>query len=172
MVRIERGLLSSDLDRFREIFFLTSVRKHFDSLEEKERFFERWTGYYRRAEPESLFVARNEVGELIGYLTGCKNTRLAPDLMNPLWTDLFVRFPAHFHINCHPQGQRMGIGTMLVEEFVKYLCANGLSGVFIVTDPEAENKKFYRKNGFGFEVTRSFNGRSLVFMGRELVPST
>lgn len=168
MIRIESGLLPSDLPRFREIFFLTSHRKNFASATDRDQFFERWTGYYLRSEPESIFVARDEAGTLVGYLTGCKDTRLAPGQMNSMWEDLYVRFPAHFHINCHPENQGLGIGSRLLERFTQALKEEGLGGVFLVTDPEAENKRFYSKNGFNFELIRPWKDRRLLFMGRDL----
>lgn len=42
-----------------------------------ESFAEVWSGYYTDREPESLFVAVRD-GEVVGYLTGCVDSRNAP----------------------------------------------------------------------------------------------
>jgi len=42
-----------------------------------ESFADIWTAYYTDEEPESLFVAVQE-GEIVGYLAGCVDSRVAP----------------------------------------------------------------------------------------------
>lgn len=43
----------------------------------KQSFVEAWISYYINQEPESLYVATKE-DSIVGYLTGCLNTSLAP----------------------------------------------------------------------------------------------
>lgn len=168
---IKSGLMDTERDAFREIFFLSSSRKNFASPEEKEAFFKKWTDYYLCFAAHLIMVAKDNDGRLLGYLTGCADSRSALSYfakVNPsysLFADQFQAFPAHFHINCHPDARGKGVGSQLVNHFIENL--NGIHGAHIVTSPDAENRHFYRKNGFTHELIREWKGIPLLFMGRK-----
>lgn len=162
------------LPEFRDIFFLTSSRKSFSTPEEREKFWRSWTEYYFLNEPAHIYIARSGDGLILGYLTGATDSRAAQaDIAKSIpsfacFADQFDDFPAHLHINCHPNAQRMGLGRQLIDSFVSDLGKDHVSGVHVVTSPGEENVLFYRRLGFVHEVGRSWQGYSLLFMGRRL----
>lgn len=162
------------LPLFREIFFLTSSRKSFASEEEKELFWNSWTGYFFRSEPEHIYLAIDGDGSLCGYLTGCADSTKAFDEIKKdissfeCFKDQFSNFPAHLHINCHPNYQGLGWGRKLIDAFVDDLRKLKVIGVHLVTSPEEENVHFYRRLNFSHHLGRSWHDYPLLFLGRQL----
>ncbi len=155
------------------IFFLSAPVRDFASTAEKRAFLERWTGYYRDSEPDHLYLSLDAGGGVAGYLTGCRDSGAARRLYRDiesygLFEDLFDAYPAHFHVNCHPDFRRRGIGTALVDAFVAACVEEGADGLHIVTGTGADNTAFYRKCGLGFALRRRCGERELLFMGRRL----
>jgi GNAT superfamily N-acetyltransferase len=156
-----------------EVFFLSTARRRFASAAEKQRFFDRWTGYYRDSEPHRFLLAMAPDGRVAGYLTGCADSRAARRLYDDIpyydvFEDLFEAYPAHLHVNCHPDFRGRGIGTRLVDSFVQGCAAADLSGVHLVTTPAARNVGFYRRCGFDFSETRAWQDRKLLFLAMAL----
>jgi GNAT superfamily N-acetyltransferase len=158
------------LAELREIFFLPPARQDFPDEKEKQAFFDRWTSYYFEFEPGQIWIAVDERNRMLGYLTGSLDSEKAKPLITPklasytLFEDLFARFPAHLHINCHHDARGQGVGSLLIGHFVRE-CAG--RGVHIMTSPGLPNNAFYRRNGFTFELTREFKGKPILFMGKE-----
>ncbi|MFQ5784174.1 MAG: GNAT family N-acetyltransferase [Alphaproteobacteria bacterium] len=164
-----RGLWSG----IEEIFFLSSSRQVFTGEAERQDFLRRWTGYYRDRTPDLIFVALAREQRLAGYLMGCRDSRAARRLYDDidsyrLFDDLFGTYPAHFHVNCHPDFRRRGIGTALVRAFVATLVRDRVAGVHVVTAAGSDNVAFYRKCGLRDAVGRPWGGRELVFLGKRL----
>ena len=158
-----------------EIFFLSAARPSFASDRERTAFFETWTGYYRAHEPRSIFLATATSGRLAGYLTGCLDSQAATRLYREiesyaLFEDLFERYPAHLHVNCHPDFRGQGIGRRLVEAFLAQLRDMAVAGVHVVTAAGARNARFYRRAGFQDAASRPWQGRDLLFLGKVLAP--
>ncbi len=156
-----------------EIFFLSTARRNFATEQEKQDFLARWTGYYRESEPEGVFLAMAADGRVAGYLTGCADSKSASRLYRDipsysLFEDCFEAFPAHFHINCHPDFRNQGIGTRLVEAYLAQCTRAGLPGVHVVTVPQARNVAFYHRCGMNFSVARGWHGQQLLFLGAQL----
>lgn len=152
------------------IFYESSSLKEFSSAEKKEAFFKRWCGDYVSIYPEQFFIMREDQ-KVLGYLSGCCNSSLALCRLEvpgiALFRDLFESYPAHFHINFHPDCRGRGLGSQLVESFVKNLKEKkGTIGVHIVTSPGAPNIGFYQRLGFQREEKRHFNQMELLFMGK------
>ena len=168
------GAITPELWRaVEETFFLSAARRDFVTEQEKNDFLVRWTGYYRECEPEGVFLALAADGRVAGYLTGCADSRGASRLYRDiphygLFEDCFEAYPAHFHVNCHPDFRNRGIGTRLVEAYLLHCVRAGLPGVHVVTAPEARNVAFYRRCGLDFVVERSWQGRQLLFLGTRL----
>lgn len=160
--------------QFRELFFITSARKSFASEEEKEQFFQKWTAFYFANSSEYIYLALKD-GELLGYLTGHPHSAQCRELyLNnftfAIFEDYHFDFPAHLHINCHPQSARKGIGRKLIDRFCSDLSSMGIGGVHIVTSPVAENVLFYQKCGFDFRLVRNMEKNfELLFMGKRIV---
>ncbi len=156
-----------------EIFFLSSTVRQFPSAKEKQTFLESWTGYYREDEPEHVYLSLGAGGRVAGYLAGCRDSGSARRLYRDidsyrLFDDLFDAYPAHFHVNCHPERRRCGIGSALVAAFVAACVEEGVGGVHVVTAAVADNVAFYRKCGLEFAVSRPWGDRELLFLGRRL----
>ncbi|MCB0366049.1 MAG: GNAT family N-acetyltransferase [Bdellovibrionaceae bacterium] len=162
------------LPLFRQVFFLTSSRKSFSSDEEREKFWSSWTGYFFRNEPQHIYLALADDGQLCGYLTGCADSENAfPKIVGDIasfacFKDQFADFPAHLHVNCHPSHQGKGWGRRLVEAFVGDMAKTGVRGVHLVTSPEEENVHFYRRLNFSHQVGRHWKNYPLLFLGRRL----
>lgn len=160
-------------EQIRDIFFLSSVRTQFQDVEEKEAFYQRWTRFYFQQYPEQIFVFLQS-GKVTAYLMGCDDSRSAAAALSreissfSLFQDLFEKFPAHLHINAHPDVRGQGQGQKLIAHYFEKLISSGKSGLHIVTSPDAQNVHFYRKAGFGFECQREWQGRNYLFMGRSI----
>lgn len=156
-----------------EIFFLSAAPRSFASNRERSAFFETWTGYYREREPQSVFLAIEASGRLAGYLTGCVDSRAATQLYREvesyaLFEDLFEHYPAHLHVNCHPDFRGQGIGSRLIGAYLALLRDRAVAGVHVVTATGTRNARFYRRNGFRDAVSRPWQGRDLLFLGKGL----
>ncbi len=158
-----------------EIFFRSAARLDFASEQDKRDFLARWTGFYLESEPEGIFLAMAADRRVAGYLTGCADSRGASRLYRDipyysLFEDCFEAFPAHFHVNCHPDFRNQGVGTRLVEAYLAHCARAGLPGVHVVTAPGARNVTFYHRCGLDFALRRSWQGRQLLFLGAKLDP--
>lgn len=162
------------LPQFKEIFYLTSSRKQFSSSDERDLFWRSWTQYYFDHEPQYIYLAFDESGKVCGYLTGCENSARALDEIKKsissyeCFSDQFGEFPAHLHINCHPNRQGQGWGRRLVEKFVEDLASKNIRGVHLITSPGEENVHFYSRLNFTHQLGRHWNNHPLLFMGRNL----
>lgn len=161
------------LNQVEEIFFLSSSLKTFSSDERRKAFYKRWCGDYQTLYPEEFFIAMEE-GKVLGYLTGCSDsTRAMNEVSVPgyaVFHDLFLAFPAHLHINFHPDARGKGLGSILMNHYMSFLKLNNVMGVHLVTSPDAQNVSFYHRLGFEKTETREFNGMLLHFMGCVLIP--
>lgn len=171
-----QSLCGAGLDvraRIEEICFLSANWQAFPSEAARQDFLHRWTSYYLTEEPAWTLVGRNGDGEVIGYLTGCKDSQAAEVLYQSipgyaLFEDLFSEFPAHFHINCHPDHRCRGYGSRLLAHLVALCQDAGLAGIHLVTLQGRRNVAFYRRNGFTEEFEREDEGRPYLFLGRRL----
>lgn len=161
------------LTKVEEIFFLSSSLKSFTSEERRLAFYKRWCRDYQNLYPEEFFIAMEE-GKILGYLSGCSDsTRAMNEVSVPgyaVFQDLFLTFPAHLHINFHPDSRGKGLGGLLMNHYMSYLKLNNVMGVHLVTSPDAQNVSFYQRLGYTKTETREFNGMPLYFMGRVLIP--
>lgn len=156
-----------------EIFFLSAVKKDFASENEKKAFLDKWTGIYFKNFSNSIFlyIANDKV---VSYLTAAYDSASLLEhfaLSIPyyaLFKDLFEDFPAHLHINTHPDYRGKNIGSILLGELKTDLVLHSVGGVHLVTSPSSANVKFYTRNGFDHQVERPFNGKPLLFMGQKL----
>ncbi len=154
-----------------EIFFLSSSERTFDTDDARQRFLEAWTGYYRESEPDGILLYLAPDGRVAGYLTGCRDSRTATRLYADIdsyrvFEDQFDTYPAHFHVNCHPDHRNRRIGGRLVEAFLDDCRGRGLTGVHVVTAEGARNIGFYRRCGFETIARRRWRDRDLVCLGR------
>jgi len=156
------------LEQIRTIFFLSTSIKEFSSVERKEAFFKKWCGDFIRLFPENFYLMIEEK-KLLGYLSGCLNSSEAKSVLEvpgyTVFEDLFEDFPAHLHINFHPDCRGRGLGSHLVEKFAEDVKHLKIRGVHLVTSPDAKNVSFYQRLGFTHEVVRTFNSSPLLFMG-------
>ncbi len=139
----------------------------------QDTFFADWAGCYLDNWPDCVYAARSRTGRLVGYLTGCPDTtasaaQLAHIDYMAAFADWYSAYPAHFHVNCHPNDRGHGLGTALVGVFVESCRAHRLSGVHVVTASESRNRSFYRRCGFELVESAKVGGRALVLLGLAL----
>jgi ribosomal protein S18 acetylase RimI-like enzyme len=159
----------------RDIFFLSTSIKEFSSEERKEAFFKRWCGDFINLFPGSFYLMKEE-GKLLGYLSGCLDSQAATPILEVpgylIFEDQFAAFPAHLHINFHPDCRGRGLGSNLVVAFIEDLKKQKSKGVHLVTSPDAKNISFYQRLGFTHEIQRRFatakGSSALLFMGKVL----
>ncbi len=159
------------IERIKDIFFLSSSIKSFSSVEKKEAFFKRWCGDYLDYYPDQFFILfHNNV--MLGYLSGCDNSIESLTRLNvpghETFKDLFHSYPAHLHINFHPDARGKGLGSVLVNHYVDFLKLKSTRGLHLITSPDAANVNFYLRLNFTMTETRLFKESELLFMGRSL----
>ena len=170
---VEAGDPDAVWHQIEALFFESAAVRSFSSMEARAEFLRRWTEYYRRRAPEDVIVAMDTANRVAGYVMGCRDSGAARPLFQDipnygLFADLFAEFPAHFHINCHPDVRGRGVGGRLAARFVSLCGAAGLPGVHVVTAKGASNVTFYRARGFDRAVERSAGEKTLLFLGRRL----
>ncbi len=158
------------LEEVMEIFFESSTKKEFSSVEERTRFVVKYLGVYVQSYPELCLVAVKD-GKVLGYCCGMPNTpfqlyELQPHLK--VFEDQFGVYEAHFHINCHHEARGLGVGSHLVATFEQKMRESGIEGVHIITSPGARNTHFYEKLDFTHKVERNYNDSMLLLMGKTL----
>lgn len=157
------------VEQTRTIFYVSSSLKEFSSVESKIAFFKRWCGDYMSLFPDQFFIMK-ENQKVLGYLSGCNDSKAASALVTvpgfSVFSELFEKYPAHFHINLIPESRGRGLGSKLVEHYCEYLKFLHVKGVHLVTSAGAENISFYQRLNFDHEVQRQFNQMNLLFMGK------
>lgn len=158
----------------REIFFLSAdPRNVSEDPVKNEAFFEKWAGYYFKNYPDKILLCWGHQ-KLLAYLMYAPDSKKALEHYRTrvpsyaVFEDLFAEFPAHLHMNAHPDARGKGMGSQLIDELVSRLKKENIGGVHLVTSPAQRNAHFYRKNGFTHEVLREWKGYPLLFMGRKI----
>ena len=148
------------------IFFETSNKTNFSCDKVKEEFIYKYLGYYKEKHPD-LFLIATINDKVVGYICGSSDSKSDIELYSllshyKLFSDYFVLFPAHLHINISKSAQGLGLGSLLLKEF-ELKCKKP---VHLITSPDALNRKFYRKNNYLFESIRTHQKHDLLFMGK------
>ena len=155
------------------IFWQTSART-FAPGSERDAFRERWLGRYMQGGSDVVLLALVGEDTVAGYLVGAlENPAEQPRFADIGYfrTDfaaLTLRFPAHLHINLAADFRSQGIGVRLIEAFAGHALRAGASGMHAVTGKGMRNVGFYTRCGFVERATALWNGREIVFLGREL----
>ena len=147
---------------------MTSSLKEFSSEEAKSKFLYKYFGLYHERFTDFCWYAQKEEKRL-GYCLGSPVTDSSFFVYQPhleIFNDLYRDFPAHLHINLHPDSQGLGIGKLLIEKWEQVARAHGLPGMHIMTGVDARNKSFYLRQGFTTEVVRNYKGNPVLFMGK------
>lgn len=163
------------INQIKEIFFLTSPRKIFSDLDEKENFYDRWTKYYyenRQAFIYVAFEAEETNPSVLGYMMVEPDSVKAMNSFKDhahylLFSDLYASYPAHLHINCHPNAQGRGVGSKLILDAENDLKRMLVKGFHLITSPTSKNVNFYLKNGFDYTVERKLGEIPYLFMGKK-----
>lgn len=159
------------IEQIKWIFYASSSLKEFSSEERRVAFFKRWCGDYISLFPEHFYIMR-EGQKVLGYLSGCIDSKAAETKLEvpgyKVYSDLFDTYPAHLHINFHPDCRGRGLGSKLVDHYCEDLKKMNISGVHLITSTGAPNITFYQRLGFDHEVPRVANNMTLVFMGKIL----
>lgn len=172
-IRLERMTALPDrkgaLAALEEIFFASTTRTEFASAAERATFLATWTGWFVDEAPRDVWMAVTAGGQVVGYLTGCKDSAGSVELARRIpkyeaFADHFAAYPAHFHVNVRPGWREHGLGRRLVDRFAEDCRDDGLPGVHLVTAVFARNAEFYRRAGFIDACQRG----PLLFLGRRL----
>jgi GNAT superfamily N-acetyltransferase len=138
-----------------EIFFETSTNKTFKDQNERDAFYWKYVGFYLSHFPEYAWLALQDE-KVLGYVLGMPSTE-NPDLyaIQPhlkAFQEHFKLYPAHLHVNCHVDARGQGVGKMLVQKLINQLKAQKIPGLHIMTGATSDNKNFYQKLGFDYEI--------------------
>lgn len=159
-------------EEIKNIFFEASSKKDFRDEEHKEEFFTRWCGNYLRYYPESFFLYLDQDNQTVGYLSAVFDTMSSLAKFDypgeRVFLDHYKRFPAHLHINFSEKVRGLGLGSQLVLHVIDNLKTQKISGLNLITTPDALNVKFYERLGFDFTEVKNHNGHDLLFMGIDL----
>lgn len=147
------------------IFWLTA------SAPKSESLFYRYMGIYLERNKPIFYAYDEENNRVLGYILGDTD-------WDDEYTKLFAfyseampslkSFPAHLHINCHPDAQGRGVGSSLLAFYEAFLREQHISGLHLVTSLNAENVKFYKKNLYLSLYQTCWKGADLVFLGKTL----
>ena len=157
----------------REVFFRTSPYGRSLKGADREEFFFNWAGWYMHNCPEQTLLIRDAREKIIGYLVGFFDSASGEELFKRIFyykefARWYVEYPSHFHINCHPDYQRLGHGAALVHKFGHDAKVSGVRGLHIVTGSKARNRGFYERLEFRQLDQKMVDGRSLVLLGKHL----
>ena len=157
----------------REIFFRTSPHGRDLKGVDREQFFFNWAGWYMQNFPKQTLLIWGAREKIIGYLVGFLDSSSGEELFKRIFyykefARWYAEYPSHFHINCHPDYQRLGHGAALVRKFGNDAKVSGVRGLHIVTGSKAQNRGFYEGLGFRQRDQKMVDGRSLVLLGKHL----
>lgn len=155
------------------IFWQTSARSY-PAGPERDAFRERWLGRYLQGGSDIALLALADENTVAGYLVGA----LEDPALQPRFADIgyfrsdfapfTARFPAHLHINLDAAYRSRGIGAQLIETFAGHARRAGAPGMHVVTGKGMRNVRFYARLGFAEHAAADWNGRTILFLGREL----
>ena len=154
------------------IFWQTAART-FPPGVERDAFRERWLGRYLKG-GDVVLVALAGGARVVGYLVGAVTDPSAEARFADIgyfakdFAALTPRFPAHLHINLDAGFRSQGIGAALIEAFAARAKRAGAAGIHAVTGKGLRNVGFYVRCGFTERAAAVWNGREIVFLGREL----
>ena len=159
------------------IFFASSATQSFESDAARAAFRERWLGRYLETFPAWAYVALDADGEVAGYLVGSVDDPAKSGFFDDIayfkaFSSLTARFPAQLHVNMAPSWRSKRQGAALVERFCQDAGRAGVSGVHVVTSRGMRNIGFYERLGFREAGGLAWDGRELVFLGRDLKSET
>jgi ribosomal protein S18 acetylase RimI-like enzyme len=153
-------------DQAEQIFKLTLPASSLES-HDYAHFSEVYFNYYLSS--NSLFLVAINEGNVMGYICGSLNSNSCSFLFENLkhysyFKEFYSQYPAHLHINCHPDAQGKGVGSELIQEYCSELLVKGVKGVHLITAKNARNVSFYLRNGF-HQVSSYQN---LLLLGKSL----
>ena len=155
------------------IFWETAART-FAPGPERDAFRERWLGRYLQGGSDVVLVALVGGDTVAGYLVGALEDPAAQPRFADMgyfrndFADLARQFPAHLHINLAAAFRSRGIGAQLIDVFAGHAKRAGAPGMHVVTGKGMRNVSFYERCGFVERGTALWNGREIVFLGRDL----
>jgi GNAT superfamily N-acetyltransferase len=117
-------------------------------------------------------VAVPAQGPILGYIVGAhtdpaRDPAFADIGFYRLLSHLTPRYPAHLHINLAPEARNRGVGSALIEAFVRDARRDGLPGVHLVTGRDSRNRSFYARNGFHCAAELIWGGTPIVMLARD-----
>jgi ribosomal protein S18 acetylase RimI-like enzyme len=164
---IIRPYQNSDHEAVQEIFWDTTTRTNFASINERVEFQEKYLESYLSHKVLVAEINHNVVGYVVAALSTDSQASYWGEHL-ALFEDLYARYPAHLHINCAAEARGSGIGTRLIEKLEADLQMMGVAGLHLITLSGGRNVSFYQRLGFQHKVERAWNGKPLLFLGKSL----
>ena len=174
LIRLEGSTQPAKLLTQMETIFWSTSARVFTPGREREAFRERWLGRYLHGGSDVVLLAIAGEDEVAGYLVGAVENPAEQDRFADIsyfrtdFTNLARRFPAHLHINLAAGFRSRGIGARLIEAFADHALQVGAAGIHAVTGKGMRNVGFYTRCGFVECGVAVWNGREIVFLGREV----
>lgn len=144
---------------------------------ERTAFRERWLERFLQGGTDVVLLAIEGTGTVAGYLVGALDDPSQQPRFADIsyfagdFRDLCRRYPAHLHTNLAPAFRNRGVGVQLIEAFAARASGAGAPGMHVVTGRQARNVSFYTRCGFSQAGATVWNGRDIVFLGRDLLAS-
>jgi GNAT superfamily N-acetyltransferase len=178
IVRATGAPLAEPVRRQIEAIFFEASGRTFAPGPERDAFRERWLGRYLDSGSDEVFLALAGDDTLAGYAVGDLEDPSGQARFDDIayfraeFASLCRQYPAHLHINLAPAFRGRGIGARLIEAFAERARAAGVPGLHVVTGEGMRNVRFYQRCGFAERGRATWNGRPIVFLGRELGQGT
>lgn len=183
-VSIRRLQDIEESDRLRsalaDIMFAASNTTTFSDDAARNAFQWRWLDQFLTHDPSWVYVATSDDFDLahpdtgvIGYLVASLDDPAHSPRFSELgyfqdFKHVTCSFPAQLHVNLKVDARGHGIGTALIEAFVRDARKSGCPGVHVVTGANARNVSFYERAGFQERARSDWHGAPLVFLARAL----
>jgi len=181
-----RKYKETDKEAVRNICVVTSGLPT-ETKKDKDFLFLMFNDYYTDFEPDSTFVAVDDDDNAVGYILCAKDFDIYRESMEKFFlprirqlglkytimakTEMFIhslfkkKYPAHLHIDIHPDYQKMGLGTLMIDALSDYLKGERIYGLMLSAGMNNKGAiAFYGKNGFCKEA----NIIGSVVMGKKL----
>jgi GNAT superfamily N-acetyltransferase len=174
IVRATGAPLADPVRRQIEAIFFEASGRTFVPGPERDAFRERWLGRYIDNGSDEVFLALTGGQTVAGYAIGDLEDPSTQERYNNIgyfraeFAQLCRQYPAHLHSNLAPTFRSQGVGARLIEAFAARARGAGAPGLHVVTGEGMRNVRFYTRCGFAERGRATWNGRPIVFLGRDL----
>lgn len=165
-----REYQKKDFGSVKNIFWLTSAKKNFDSDKEKIAFQNKYLDFYLEHSKFKglVYVEDNKV---VGYIIGLHlmDAKLINDIDSLVdFKEHLKNEPSELHINFDPAYQGGGRGSKLLKAYEELIIDYDGNEIFLITLAGARNESFYLNNGYQLKASKTMNTSSLVLLTKSI----